>query len=41
MIPAPVAEALARYYPQDAATGFDAGELRGWFWVVVPAAGGS
>lgn len=31
-----VATALARLYPQDRATGFKAGELRGWFWVEVP-----
>jgi len=27
---------LARSYPRDEATGFAAGELRGWFWVEVP-----
>ncbi|MCH5376188.1 MAG: DUF3365 domain-containing protein [Planctomycetes bacterium] len=32
-----VREALARSYPQDQATGFQEGELRGWFWVSVPA----
>lgn len=32
-----VADALAELYPQDAATGFAEGELRGWFWVEVPA----
>jgi hypothetical protein len=31
-----VAEALARDYPEDRATGFKEGELRGWFWVEVP-----
>jgi uncharacterized protein DUF3365 len=34
---APVKAALAKHYPQDAATGFQAGELRGWFWVELPA----
>lgn len=32
-----VAKALAARYPDDAATGFAAGDLRGWFWVEVPA----
>ncbi len=32
-----VADALARRYPQDQATGFAEGDLRGWFWVEVPA----
>ena len=32
-----VAEALGRRYPVDQATGFAAGDLRGWFWVEVPA----
>jgi len=27
---------LAKRYPDDAATGFKAGDLRGWFWVEVP-----
>jgi hypothetical protein len=27
---------LAKRYPNDAATGFEQGELRGWFWVEVP-----
>ena len=31
-----VAAALAKRYPDDAATGFAPGELRGWFWVEVP-----
>lgn len=31
-----VADALAKRYPQDQATGFRAGDLRGWFWVEVP-----
>ena len=32
-----VADALAKHYPEDAATGFAEGELRGWFWVESPA----
>ncbi|MCA8959098.1 MAG: DUF3365 domain-containing protein [Planctomycetes bacterium] len=32
-----VRERLAELYPDDAATGFAAGDLRGWFWVEVPA----
>jgi rubrerythrin len=32
-----VAAALAQRYPEDEATGFSAGDLRGWFWVQVPA----
>ncbi len=32
-------ERLAADYPQDRATGFAAGELRGVFWVEYPAAG--
>jgi cytochrome c553 len=36
-IPAPVQERLAALYPQDQATGFRDGDLRGWFWVEVPA----
>ena len=34
-----VAEALERLYPDDDATGFAAGDLRGWFWVEVPPPG--
>ena len=34
---APVKEALAAHYPDDQATGFSRGDLRGWFWVEVPA----
>lgn len=30
---------LARLYPNDKATGFQEGDLRGWFWVKVPADG--
>jgi hypothetical protein len=32
-----VRNALSERYPQDRATGFAAGDLRGWFWVEVPA----
>jgi hypothetical protein len=28
-----IAEQLAKLYPDDQATGFLEGELRGWFWV--------
>lgn len=31
-----VKAALATNYPNDQATGFDEGDLRGWFWVEVP-----
>ena len=31
-----VADALQQLYPDDRATGFAPGELRGWFWVEVP-----
>ena len=34
-----VKEALAASYPADRATGFREGDLRGWFWIEVPAAG--
>jgi hypothetical protein len=40
-IPAPVKEALAEHYPKDQATGFQDGDLRGWFSVEVPATDGS
>ena len=33
-----VKEQLARFYPEDQATGFQEGDLRGWFWVEVPGA---
>jgi hypothetical protein len=33
-----VAEALRADYPTDRATGFQEGDLRGWFWVEVPGA---
>ncbi len=32
-----IKDALARLYPEDQATGFQVDELRGWFWVEVPA----
>lgn len=28
--------ALAEHYPEDAATGFAEGDLRGWFWIEAP-----
>lgn len=31
-----VEEALAQHYPEDGATGYSKGDLRGWFWVEVP-----
>lgn len=31
-----VADELGKRYPQDHATGFAVGDLRGWFWVEVP-----
>lgn len=31
-----VEEALTEHYPADQATGYDKGDLRGWFWVEVP-----
>jgi hypothetical protein len=35
-IPPEVTAALAEHYPEDQATGFQEGDLRGWFWVEVP-----
>lgn len=32
----PTRAALARAYPEDRATGYADGDLRGWFWVEVP-----
>lgn len=32
-----VSEQLARLYPDDRATGFKEGDLRGWFWIELPA----
>lgn len=34
----PVRDAIAKFYPEDRATGFQPGDLRGWFWVEVPPA---
>lgn len=31
-----VARAIADHYPEDRATGYAEGDLRGWFWVEVP-----
>ena len=31
-----VGASLAKFYPNDKATGFNEGDLRGWFWVEVP-----
>jgi hypothetical protein len=36
-IAAEIRAELARLYPNDKATGFQEGDLRGWFWVEVPA----
>jgi hypothetical protein len=36
-IPPPVRAALAERYPDDRAVGYAEGDLRGWFWVEVPA----
>jgi hypothetical protein len=36
-----VLSALAEHYPEDQATGFQEGDLRGWFWVEVPAGAGA
>lgn len=32
-----IREALAARYPEDQATGFNVDDLRGWFWITVPA----
>ncbi|MEZ6064339.1 MAG: DUF3365 domain-containing protein [Planctomycetaceae bacterium] len=37
-IPAMIQTKLQELYPNDHATGFQEGDLRGWFWVVVPPA---
>ena len=37
MIDGATRAALAERYPQDSATGFAEGDLRGWFWMEVPA----
>ena len=34
-----VRSALAESYPDDQATGFAEGDLRGWFWIEVPSEG--
>ena len=33
----PVRKALAEHYPEDRAYDFNTGDLRGWFWLEVPA----
>jgi len=35
-----VKSALVDRYPQDQATGFEIGELRGWFWIELPLSAG-
>ena len=35
-IPPEIAKTLEELYPDDDATGFESGELHGWFWVEVP-----
>jgi len=40
-IPGPVKNALSEHYPKDRATGFQEGDLRGWFGIEVPATEGS
>lgn len=35
----PVKRELAAHYPEDRAVGFGIGDLRGWFWIEVPAGG--
>ncbi len=35
-LPAEISDALHTLYPDDTATGFAAGDLRGWFWIEVP-----
>ncbi len=34
-VPSEVRAAVANLYPEDEATGFAAGDLRGWFWIEV------
>jgi hypothetical protein len=34
---ADVREEISKAYPSDQATGFSAGDLRGWFWIEVPS----
>jgi hypothetical protein len=40
-IPPLVKEALTEHYPKDQATGFQVGDIRGWFYVEVPATDGA
>jgi hypothetical protein len=40
-IPLSVKDAISENYPKDQATGFQIGDLRGWFYVEVPATDGS
>lgn len=35
-MPEPLRAAIANTYPDDEAVGFEAGDLRGWFWIEVP-----
>jgi len=35
-LPAEISAALHTLYPDDTATGFAVGDLRGWFWIEVP-----
>jgi hypothetical protein len=35
-MPTEISQALHTLYPDDTATGFAAGDLRGWFWIEVP-----
>jgi hypothetical protein len=39
-LPPVVKDALGEHYPDDQATGFAEGELRGWFWIEIPASEG-
>jgi hypothetical protein len=32
---------LAEHYPEDQATGFEEGDVRGWYWIEVPPADGN
>ncbi len=36
-----VRAAIAQHYPEDRATGFEEGNLRGWYWIEVPGGAGS
>jgi hypothetical protein len=33
----PIAERIAKLYPDDEATGFEEGDFRGLFWITMPA----